>query len=243
MPFVPNTPESLLQRSDSKNPATTCKGITIEGQHCRRDIASQASPGPKRASKTGVVAILPARDGDHDGAAAFFCWQHKNQAAALAIEGKDGRKADIVPLKKRSSVDTLAERLGILSVEDNPLGKQRRKKKHRGGRAARKETLPQAWQDMDGLLLAVPEGEKPPQRPPKEKRRQSSLLSLFCCIQSVDIEPAPPPRPSAASPSHRKSSVPVRRTSTPNMLENQGTYIIRLLFSSAFADACTRLRF
>ena len=231
MPFVANTPESLLHRSDSKNPATTCKGITIDGKHCRRDIASRASPGPKRASRAGVVAVLPARDEDHDGAAAYFCWQHKDQAQALAVEGKDGRKANIVQLQKRTSVDTLAERLGILSVvEDEMEGKPRRKKKHRGGRAARKETLPQAWQDMDGWLLAVPEAEKPQLRP--AKKEQSSLLSLFCCIQSVDVEPATPPRPSIGSPSHRKSSVPVKRASTPNIRDNQGTFISNFYFEA-----------
>lgn len=36
MPFIPHTPESLLPRSDSKNPASTCRGLTSSGRPCRR---------------------------------------------------------------------------------------------------------------------------------------------------------------------------------------------------------------
>ena len=231
MPFVPNTPESLVHRSDSKNPATTCKGITIDGKHCRRDISSQTSPGIRRISKTGVVAVLPARDDEHDGAAAYFCWQHKDQAVLLTAAGKDGRRADIITLQKRTSVDTLAERLGILSVEDDTDGKPRRKKKPHSGRPARKETLPQAWQGIDGQLLAVPERDKPTRRPSRERtqfrKKEPSLLSLLCCISSVDAEPAPPPRKQYSS--HEiKTSVPVQRPRAPNQSRDNGTYISSL---------------
>ena len=233
MPFVPNTPESLINRSDSKNPATTCKGIKIDGKHCRRDIAAQKSPGIRRASKTGVVAILPAGDEEHDGAAAYFCWQHKDQAVPLATVGKDGRRADIISLQKRTSVDTLAERLGILSVEDdtNTNGKPKRKRKRHGGRPARKETLPQAWQGIDGQLLAVPERDRPATRPSREKtkprKKEPSLLSLFCCISSVDVEPPPPPRQRYSS-YEKKASVPVQRPSTPRTSGIHGKYMSSL---------------
>jgi hypothetical protein len=54
MPFIPNTPESLLPRSDSRNPAATCRGLTGNGRPCRR-------------------AIAKTKDG--------FCWQHTEQFA------------------------------------------------------------------------------------------------------------------------------------------------------------------
>lgn len=36
MPFIPNTPEALIARSDSKNPTSTCRGLTSSGRPCRR---------------------------------------------------------------------------------------------------------------------------------------------------------------------------------------------------------------
>ena len=77
MAFTGRTPESLLPRSDSRNPATTCKGITKSGRPCRRPIDAKPS------DDDGVIAVVSiAGDSDSDdiGAAAFFCWQHKDQA-------------------------------------------------------------------------------------------------------------------------------------------------------------------
>jgi len=56
MPFIPHTPEALLPRSDSKNPAATCRGLTATGRPCRRPI-STSSPSP-----------IPG-----------YCWQHQDQ--------------------------------------------------------------------------------------------------------------------------------------------------------------------
>ncbi|KAG8532257.1 uncharacterized protein KY384_003898 [Bacidia gigantensis] len=174
MPFIPNTPESKIARSDSKNPSTTCKGLTTDGKHCRRDIKSQL-----RETDDGVVAVLDAQDDDHDGAAAYFCWQHKDQAATLVAKTKDGRKANIVPLKGRTSVDTLVERLGIVDL--NAKDKSKRKE-NRHARPARKETLPQTWQDVDGEMYAVRK---------KAKKKSSSNVGLFCCISARPSSPEP----------------------------------------------------
>ena len=198
MPFIPHTPESLLPRSDSKNPATTCKGITSTGRPCRRPLGAspQASPTPTRRSKNGVVAVLQPDDDDHDGAAAFFCWQHQDQANTLANADQDGRRADIVPLQQRTSIDTLAERLGVLDIEEDDSARHQYHKRHT--RPARKETLPQKWQDMEGPLLAVP-SEKQSARQ-REKRKQRSrtesklMLSLFCCVRPADRDSASAPR-------------------------------------------------
>ena len=206
MPFIPHTPESLINRSDSKNPATTCKGITTEGRHCRRDIASPpSSPGNRRASKAGVVAILAAGDEHHDGAAAYFCFQHKDQAHALATEGEDGRRANLVSMQGRTSIDTLAERIGILEMDEEDPHKRKPKLKRQLGKQARKETLPSKWQDMEGPLLAVPDQHtrhsKYQSRPSQSKAKKSrSNVGLFCCIRSVESpEPLPPSRPVTAT--------------------------------------------
>ena len=63
MSFQDRTPESLVQRSDSKNPATTCKGITSSGRPCRRALATtKASLIGRRHSNdsaiSGVVALI-----------------------------------------------------------------------------------------------------------------------------------------------------------------------------------------
>ena len=199
MPFIPHTPESLIQRSDSKDPGTTCKGITSGGRPCRRALASSPHPSPSihRKSKNGVIAVLQPSDGDHEGAAAYFCFQHKDQAENLTCGDQDGRRADIVPVQQRSSIDTLMDRTGVLDVGDNetpPKGRH-----HKGHvRPARKETLPKKWQDVDGPLIAISGEKKQPAGRGKQRhqtRGQSNFsLSLFCCVSSAERENTPPPR-------------------------------------------------
>lgn len=199
MPFIPHTPESLIQRSDSKDPGTTCKGITSTGRPCRNPLGSspQSSPTANRKSKSGVIAVLQPSDEDREGAAAYFCFRHKDQAETLVGGDQDGRKANIVPLQQRTSIDTLVDRTGVLDIEDDETpSKSRHKRGH--ARPARKETLPKKWQDVDGPLIAI-SGEK--QRPAgrgtqrQQTRGQSSFsFSLFCCVSSGDRDYTPPPR-------------------------------------------------
>lgn len=199
MPFIPHTPESLVQRSDSKDPGTTCKGITSAGRPCRRPLGSspQSSPTGHRKSKSGVIAVLQPSDEDHEGAAAYFCFQHKDQAETLAGGYQDGREANIVPIHQRTSIDTLVDRTGVLDIADDETpSKSRRQRGH--ARPARKETLPKKWQDVDGPLIAI-SGEK--QQPvgrgtqKHQARGQSSFsFSLFCCVSSADHDYTPPPR-------------------------------------------------
>src|SRR5277367_2144405 len=98
MPFIPHTPESLLPRSDSKNPAATCRGLTSTGRPCRRGLSkspqSSPSPSPRAASPNS------------------FCWQHKDQAQSALPQGLQS-----TTIKERNSIDTLAERLGLLEIE------------------------------------------------------------------------------------------------------------------------------
>lgn len=53
-----NTPEALLGRSDSKNPATTCRGITGSGRPCRRALAVGKNGLTNAESVGGVITVL-----------------------------------------------------------------------------------------------------------------------------------------------------------------------------------------
>lgn len=234
MPFIPHTPESLLPRSDSKNPGTTCKGITSSGRPCRRALATspRSSPLPRASPSAinGVLAVV-STDGD-DGAgveaAAFFCWQHKEQAERLAGDTngqRAGQKTKVVELKERTSVDTLIDRLGVLEVNDGSPKKAKRNE--RGGHSRRmpnRKTLPDTWQHVPEPLMvvteeAMPMGSAKPAKPSRKthqkSRGQSNLVvSLFCCVRSVDREYLPPPRQTTQS-----HSAHARRANHPAMEE------------------------
>jgi hypothetical protein len=112
MPQIPNTPESLLPRSDSRNPATTCRGITAQGRPCRRPLAS---PHPSPASTPRK------RDARQEAieAASLYCWQHKDQEPSV-----DHNTATITAVKPRTSIDTLMDRLGVLELNDKPTSQK-----------------------------------------------------------------------------------------------------------------------
>ena len=201
MPFIAHTPESLIPRSDSKNPASTCKGITSSGRPCRRTLAAspRTSPQASSLSRNGVLAVVGIDDGNHQDAAAFFCWQHKEQAAPL-IDGPANRTR-IVELRERSSSDTLVDRLGVLDVWDEEQTPTKKKPSHYRLPPKRK-TMPKQWQNIPGPLMSVPEDATsepsriPKLRPqPRRKPRSESnlLLSLFCCVRA-DPESVQAPR-------------------------------------------------
>ncbi|KAJ4302020.1 hypothetical protein N0V88_002153 [Collariella sp. IMI 366227] len=108
MPFYANTPESRLGRSDSKNPSTTCRGITSSGRPCRRPIA---------ATETSPSSYLkPIRDDDPTDEN-LYCWQHKDQASVSAKSSPGPRMSHTPILEERTSIDTLAERLGLMRTQ------------------------------------------------------------------------------------------------------------------------------
>ncbi|KAL8690543.1 MAG: hypothetical protein Q9218_004041 [Villophora microphyllina] len=204
MPFIPHTPEALLARSDSKYAATTCKGITDSGRPCRRGLGS-------RKVTDGVVAVVSNKNADGDGAAAFFCWQHKDQATQLVPESGPNQAANVYSLKPRTSTDTLIERLGIVNTEEKKRHATHGRRKINPGIAS-KEGLPPKWQEVPGPLLAVPSmRQSGRQHPSKRKRRPHPLLSLLCCAfpsEADDDHPVPTPhRPKADSrPEMRQTS-------------------------------------
>jgi hypothetical protein len=223
MPLIPHTPESLLPRSDSKNPATTCKGLTSNGRPCRRGLAS--SPGASPTPNRGVLAVLTEEDIEGGRAAAFFCWQHKDQAENLVSATSNA--TEVVQLKERTSIDTLVERLGVLDLDNETTptrDKRHKRRKEHGKRPSRRDTLPEQWHDVQGPLMSVPEDMLPSRHRPdkhrnKKPRPKSNVVpSMFCCLKPADDEDFPPPRrrpdhqgrPSAANRPSNMTQLPTR---------------------------------
>lgn len=195
MAFTGRTPESLIPRSDSRNPATTCKGITKSGRPCRRPIDAKAS---QDEGVIAVVSVVGDSDDEEIGAAAYFCWQHKDQAEQLAAQ-TSGPETQLYPLKERNSIDTLVERLGVLEVEEPEDGARRKKRDSRkeqrpsGTRPARRVNRPPTWDNVEGPLMSVPsdlmaEQRRRPHRPPKPapQRKKPSFWASLCCGSADD---------------------------------------------------------
>ena len=200
MAFTGRTPESLIPRSDSRNPATTCKGITKSGRPCRRPIDAKVSDDD---GVLAVVSIAGDSDSEDIGAAAYFCWQHKDQAEQLAATKSNGPDTQLYPLKERSSIDTLVQRLGVLEVDDTVQEPRRKRRDSNrkesgssGSRPPRRINRPPTWDRVEGPLISVPSdvmaAEKKrrdgrPQKPSPQRRKPSFWQSL-CCGAADDDE-------------------------------------------------------
>jgi len=190
MAFTGRTPESLIPRSDSRNPATTCKGMTRTGRPCRRPIDAKVS------EDDGVIAVCSVvgdSDEEEIGAAAYFCWQHKDQAEQLAARVSSGPATQLYPLKERNSIDTLVERLGVLEINEQTQEPRRKRRESRSGnqtsgsRPPRRINRPSTWDNIEGPLMSVPsdimEAEKRRTRMPKPapRKQKPGLWALLCC--------------------------------------------------------------
>src|SRR3569833_1219958 len=169
MPFFANTPESLVARSDSKNPATTCRGITSNGRPCRRPLATADSTPPPPRTKMGKLRADDPRDEP------LYCWQHKEQAS-MSARSSPGPRASVTPiLEERTSLDTLADRLGL----------ETRRSTLKPGKTSRPQ--------QSGTTAAGGGGGSG--RPSKMARpKPKSHLSCFCFKIPIE-EVTPPPRP------------------------------------------------
>ncbi|KAF2227989.1 meiotically up-regulated gene 113-domain-containing protein [Elsinoe ampelina] len=120
MSFNNQTPEALLGRSDSRNPATTCHGLTTAGKPCRRSLAAKKTVSARSQSlQPGVVAVVEGAQGQLLDAA-FYCWQHKDQAVTDAPKPNkhsQSRISRLVTVNERTSMDSLVERLGISGID------------------------------------------------------------------------------------------------------------------------------
>lgn len=193
MSFTGCTPEALLLRTDSKNPATTCKGITTNGRPCRRALATSTASAPLASPShgNGVLAML-----DESNAAAFYCWQHKDQAENLAAHPE--QRTTLYPLKERSSIDTLIDRVGVLNLDEEiqrPKKARRRRRRSDEQQLTRRDTLPSGWNGMQGPLMSVPEDVRRAQmheRKDYKYGRSNVKASWSCCIRADDDDPPPP---------------------------------------------------
>jgi hypothetical protein len=192
MAFAGRTPESLIPRSDSRNPATTCKGITKSGRPCRRPIDAKASDDD---GVLAVVSVAGDSDSEDIGAAAYFCWQHKDQAEQLAATKGNGPDTQLYPLKERSSIDTLVQRLGVLEVDNTPDPRRKRRDSNKkengtpGNRPLRRINRPPTWNNVEGPLISVPsdvmaaQNKRRDSRPSKSssQRRTPGFWRSLCC--------------------------------------------------------------
>ncbi|KAH6641305.1 meiotically up-regulated gene 113-domain-containing protein [Chaetomium tenue] len=111
MPFYANTPEARLGRADSLDPSTTCRGITGGGRPCRRALS--ADDEPPASSR-----LRPAKKRtDNLADESLYCWQHKDQASASAQSTPGPKLSHTSILEGRTSIDTLAERLGLVRTQ------------------------------------------------------------------------------------------------------------------------------
>ena len=180
MPAFPGTPEALLPRSDSKNPASTCRGLTSSGRPCRRALSPLPSPSPSPRQQTGSGA---------------YCWQHRDQTPSPSP-----KRPQHNTIRERTSVDTLVDRLGILEVEERK--KRRNDASNRPGFAEEygRQERPTAGEGRREKYSTAPK----PSRPSKPKPPPRSNLGLFCCIGIADDAKAPRP----VKPAHPPSSSP-----------------------------------
>ena len=197
--FGSHTPESLLGRNDSKNPATTCKGITSNGRPCRRSISATGG------SQNGVLAVSTIEDGS-SAAAAYYCWQHKDQAEDLVDEdATPSKKTRLVTLQERTSLDTLVERLGVLELDPtpgssdipNPTGRRFSKNK----RPIHHVPRPPTWDSVQNPVIEVPVDLLQQDSPSTQNqhqdyerrtsrrsrpRKEPSFWAMMCCGSADD---------------------------------------------------------
>ena len=220
MSFGQRTPESLLPRSDSKNPATTCKGLTSNGRPCRRALAQspRASPVTSPSKDNGVLAVLQV-DNEHD-IAAYYCWQHKDQAQGLAATNQQTR---LVSVKERTSLDTLVDRIGVINLDDDAEPQRQRKRRRLLGYESnglkKRDNLPPGWQQLQTPVMSVrPTHPTPNASHTNRVGRSNTKASVSCCLRTDDSDDDRPTRrvPQHASrPSPHNTSRPI--TVTTNM--------------------------
>ncbi|KAK4148326.1 GIY-YIG nuclease family protein [Dichotomopilus funicola] len=164
MPIYANTPESRLGRADSKNPATTCRGVTSNGRPCRRPITAEEA-GP-------LSRLKPIRT-DNPADENSYCWQHKDQASASAKSSPGPRMSHKPILEERSSIDTLADRLGLIKTQSARPSKG-------NGRPS---------------VSGQHHQYQPHQSRPNHAKQKETTFCFCFRIPVEDIEPPPRPKP------------------------------------------------
>lgn len=219
MSFANRTPESLLPRSDSKNPTTTCRGTTTSGRPCRRSLASPKSSPASTPRKQSLGLTIQDHNGVLD-ATLLYCWQHKDQTQNTTIDAAISAKQNAMrpaPIQERSSLDSLVARLGVMSVQDIPQQKrtsQNARTRHpMDNRQHTHPTRPiESVSKPQGTSYTQPASIGPKQPSEKHETRQRKrpgFWASLCCMSSADDDDyyeivkhkhrVPPPRPGVSS--------------------------------------------
>ncbi|KAI0106380.1 meiotically up-regulated gene 113-domain-containing protein [Nemania sp. FL0031] len=190
MPFIPNTPESLIGRSDSKNPSTTCRGITGGGRPCRRPLAASPGSSPAASPFTSPSRLNRLRVDDPSDPS-LYCWQHKEQASSSAKSSPGPSSRTKLSPVRQESFESLIGRLGIVEAERNGRKQSGKPTKPPGNRPNEKVS-----QGNNAIVSQPPK----PQQKPKPQKHVS-----FCCCFTVPVyeeerPPRPKPRPIQSSP-------------------------------------------
>lgn len=229
MGFIPNTPESLIGRSDSKNPETTCRGITGSGRPCRRPLAS-SSPGPSpNASPNAKGGRQNHLRVDDPANPELYCHQHREQALASA-KSSPGPKMGNTPILEedpRESVETLMDRLGIVEQQQQQSRKDHRRPSSQSQRppshASHAQRPPSHAQNAPyggNQKIEQPDSYQTQPRPSRRPTRPRILFGYLCCfrIPIVQDEQERPSRPTQYYESASISHAPERPTSNHQYL-------------------------
>ncbi|KAI0977101.1 meiotically up-regulated gene 113-domain-containing protein [Xylaria arbuscula] len=190
MAFIPNTPESLIGRSDSKNPSTTCRGITAGGRPCRRPLAATpgSSPATSPLASRSRVNQLRVDDPADPG---LYCWQHKDQASSSAKSSPGPASRTKLAPVRQESFESLIGRLGIVEAERS--GRTQQGKPPKSSKNNRDEKISQT---SDGYVSQPP-------KPKRKAKAQKHVSFCFCFTIPVHEEervPRPKPRPIQNAP-------------------------------------------
>lgn len=197
MTYTPHTPESLVGRSDAPESTTPrCSGITSQGRQCRRTVASgDASPTPSPSKKTNASRLFQGiENASPTPHAVVYCWQHVDQEQHAAEQ--EARRERIQQSKTWTSIDSLADRLGVLEVNEVSNAKQGNEEKESGGRRGSTPPL------RNELLENAPDT---PTVTAARARKRPGFSHLFC-FQGVEDENTRPPRRSTMTGNNKPNS-------------------------------------
>ncbi|KAK4041271.1 meiotically up-regulated gene 113-domain-containing protein [Parachaetomium inaequale] len=204
MPFYANTPESRLGRADSKNPSTTCRGLTSTGRPCRRSLAADDAPPPSSRLKPSNIRT------DDPADESLYCWQHKDQASASAKSSPGPRMSHTPILEERSSLDTLAERLGLARTQSEKPPKGSGRPGGSGKQRPTKTARPKPKETTFCFCFRIPVGDvDPPPRPRPQPVQPASVSTppRPSGKKSAKHSPSPSrPRPGSSAPSPGRKS-------------------------------------
>ncbi|KAL4870356.1 hypothetical protein BDV12DRAFT_60744 [Aspergillus spectabilis] len=223
MPYIKNTPESIVFRSDSKNPATTCRGITANGLPCRRGLASSLSSSPPR---TAAVKNNLRQNVD---ITAFYCWQHKDQAQ-FTLRWSTWT-SDPAQKQPRTSIDTLMDRLGVLEINVPQQASQSEKPQYPKKRKQNKHTF---------CCFTILEDDEPiPSKlKPRPARPNPQAGKPVARPQQMhQVQPQPFPKPTSKSTSSTAQTTPPLSWIPPSLTPQTTSLLLAELAKPiSFAD-------